>query len=249
VWPSSVRLSTGSVLSPLGWGRVSPVAGRLPRPFVGGAAISSVDPEDARARDAARRLSTPDRRPAGAADRVAAAGRMVAARIPPAVRRTRRALPSGLPESIRTARWEGPVQWTRPALPRRPKAFPQQLLRAQSSVRISRGASPSTNRSPARSSCDLARRPRTSADGPGSLTDTGDPPHDPKGGRWLSVLLFRQRERAWESSPQLRCFPVVDAVHRVRGSLTVAVPLRRNWIGPVFPVTVAPHRSRIIRCA
>ena len=141
------------------------------------------------------------------------------------------------------------VQWTRPALPRRPKAFPHQLLRAQSAVSVSRGASPSTNRSPARHSCDLARRPSAAAAKPGPLTDTGDLPHDPKGGRWLSVLLFRQRERAWERSPQLHWFPVVDAVLRVRGSLTDAVPLRRNWIGPVFPTRVAPPRATISRCA
>lgn len=139
-------------------------------------------------------------------------------------------------------------QWTRPALPRRPKAFPQRFLRAQSAVSISRGASPSTNRSPARRSYVLTRRPSAVAAGPGSLADTGDPPHDPKGGRWLSVLLVRQRERAWESSPQLRWFPVVDAVLRVRGSLTDVAPLRRNWIGPVV-IRVAPPGDTITRCA
>ena len=57
-----------------------------------------------------------------------------------------RPAPNRLPASL---------QWTRPALPRRPKAFPHQLLRAQSSVKVSRRASPLTNRSPARYSCDL----------------------------------------------------------------------------------------------
>jgi hypothetical protein len=149
--------------------------------------------------------------------------------VPDATSRRKRRAPERRPPLRGSSRF----QWTRPALPRRPKAFPHQLLRAQSVVRISRGASPPTNRSPARHSCDLTRRPSAAAAGPGSLTDTGDPPYDPKGGRWLSVLLFRQRERASESCPQLHWFPVGDAVLRVRGSLTDAVPLRRNWIGPV----------------
>lgn len=86
---------------------------------------------------------------------------------------------------------------------------------------------------PRQTSCDLTRRPDAGADGPGPLADTGDPPHDPKGGRWLSVLRVRQRERASEKTPQLRWFPVFDAVLRVRGSLTDSVPPRRNWFGPV----------------
>lgn len=86
---------------------------------------------------------------------------------------------------------------------------------------------------PRQTPCDLTRRPSAGADGPGSLADTGDPPHDPKGGRWLSGLRVRQRERASEKTPQLRWFPVFDAVLRVRGSLTDPVPPRRNWFGPV----------------
>jgi len=45
-----------------------------------------------------------------------------------------------------------PFQWTRPALPRRPKEFHTQLLRAQPSVKVSRGASPAADRSLARRS-------------------------------------------------------------------------------------------------
>lgn len=37
--------------------------------------------------------------------------------------------------------------------------------------------------------------------------------------------LTRIRSYVW--------FPVVDAVHRVRGSLIVSVPPRRNCVGPV----------------
>ena len=73
----------------------------------------------------------------------------------------------------------GPAQWTRPALPRRPKAFPHQLLRAQSAVSVSRGRHrrptappPGT---PAISPGDRVPLPL-----PGPLTDTGDLPHDPK---------------------------------------------------------------------
>jgi hypothetical protein len=159
----------------------------------------------------------------------------------------------GVPPELWNSPYELP-RWTRPALPRRPKAFPHQLLRAQSALRISRGASIPTNRSLARYSCDLTRRPSAVADEPESLGDTGDLPHDPKEDRWLSVPVVKRRERASESCPQLRWFPVVDAVHRVRGSLTDAVPLRRNWIGPalLLPSRVAPprmsatlHRSRM----
>ena len=118
-------------------------------------------------------------------------------------------------------------------------------------MRVSRGASPSTEPLPRqallRSRPTAECRCRRSQD------------------RWLTpvislttrreadgpqLLLFRQRERAWESSPQLHCFPVFDAVHRVRGSLTDAVPLRRNWIGPVLHRSrLAPLRATMIRCA
>src|SRR5262249_22357941 len=99
-----------------------------------------------------------------------------------------------------------PWEWTRPVLPRRPKAIPEQLLRAQPAVRISRGASLPADRSLARPPCRLAPRPETAAEGPGPLDDAGNPPHDPKGAQRPSDPLFRRRRRADESS-QLQVVP------------------------------------------
>ena len=73
-------------------------------------------------------------------------------------------------------------EWTRPALPRRPKAFPGGFLRAQPVMNVSgRAPSPANHLSPS-PSCNLAPWPRNPASGPGPLCDAGDPPHGPKGG-------------------------------------------------------------------
>ena len=82
----------------------------------------------------------------------------------------------------------GPLQWTRPALPRRPKAFPHRFPRAQSIGEfLAEGVT--VDEPPPRQVllCTPPYDRIPSAARPGSLADTGDLPRDPKGGRWLSI--------------------------------------------------------------
>ncbi len=77
--------------------------------------------------------------------------------------------------------------WTRPALPRRPKTFVCQLLRAQPAEKF-RDDRFRWHPGPPLDAPDFSPADRASLpDRPESLDDAGYPPHDPKGGQRLSV--------------------------------------------------------------